>query len=90
MDTDGLCGGRGSYCSIIVDVTGSNLNPVFFAPPLSCTPDREGAGAPAQQAVRDPQRSVPGPNHEGEAHSLLTRVGSLCPVRQVDLSPFTR
>lgn len=41
MDTDGLCGGRGSYCSIIVDVTRSNLNPVFSAPPR-----------PARQIVR--------------------------------------
>lgn len=31
---------------------------------LSHTPDREGPGTPAQQAVRDPQRSVPGPAGE--------------------------
>lgn len=35
-ETDGhrrLVGGRGSYCSVIVDVTGSNINPIFSAPP---------------------------------------------------------
>lgn len=50
-----------SYSSVIVDATGNHSHPVSSPLFLFQMPDCEGPGAPAQQAVRDPQRSVPRP-----------------------------
>lgn len=85
MESTGSADNRGGRAglptlslSMQLKVTPVLLSPLF----PSRLPDREGTGAPAQQAVRDPQRSVPTPDRHGEAHRLLAHTVSLCLARQ--------
>ena len=58
-------------------------------PPPAPMPDRPGTGASAQQAVRDPQRSVPATHHPGGACRLLIH-GPARSCKEGGPSPFPR
>lgn len=81
-----------SYSSVTVDATGNHSHPVSLPLFLFQMADCEGPGAPAQQAVRDPQRSVPRPAGGGAwllTHTLLPSPAGPAPPRPRGSRPLT-